>query len=140
MKQKFDKFSINNRILLIMQEKNLNKNSVSKVIGITQPALKKIENNENLPSLKLLFGLLRVFPDINANWLITGEGNMINPTQKVSQNNTGNGQQLVLGNGNTGNITLSLCQQEVEVLRARLKDKEEIIDLLRAQLKKERKK
>lgn len=59
-----------------MKEKNLNKNSLSKVLGISQPALKKIESNTNLPSFKLLFELLTNFPEINPEWLILGIGEM----------------------------------------------------------------
>jgi transcriptional regulator with XRE-family HTH domain len=76
MQEKSDLFLINERILLIMREKGLNKNSLSRQIGLTQPALKKIERNENLPSFKLLFGLLQLFPTISAEWLLTGNGSM----------------------------------------------------------------
>ncbi len=50
MKQKFDLFSVNERIMLIMKEKKMNKNSLSKALGLSQPALKKIEEKQNLPS------------------------------------------------------------------------------------------
>ncbi|MDR0582567.1 MAG: hypothetical protein LBG31_06365 [Prevotellaceae bacterium] len=74
------------------------------------------------------------FKDINHDWLLHGKGDMINI-------NAGNGQQVVLGNGNNnGNITLSQCQQEVETLQARLRDKDEIIALLREKLKQKSKK
>lgn len=76
---------INNRIMLIMREKNLNKNSLSKLLGISQPALKKIEDNLNAPSFKLLFEILSNFKDISADWLMTGEGPMYveNTTEKA---------------------------------------------------------
>jgi transcriptional regulator with XRE-family HTH domain len=88
MKEKFDNFSVNNRILLIMKEKNLNKNSLSKVIGFSQPGLTKIEKHINLPSFKLLFELLRVFPDIDAKWLLTGEGEMLKTGEPAQQSLT----------------------------------------------------
>jgi hypothetical protein len=81
------------------------------------------------------------FNEINPTWLLTGKGDMINPRQEVAQNSTGPGQQVVIGNGNnTGDITLSQCQQEVAILKARLRDKEEIIALLKEKLKKQTKK
>jgi hypothetical protein len=65
------------------------------------------------------------FKEINLDWLLTGKGDMMNLSQEVKQDNSGSGQQVVLGNGNnTGDITLSQCQQEVEAWKARLKDKE----------------
>ena len=82
MKEKFDCFDVNNRILLIMKEKNLNKNSLSKQIGLSQPAITKIENHKNLPSFKLLFELLRLFPDISAEWLLIGKGEMYKTSEQ----------------------------------------------------------
>lgn len=77
MKEEFDYFSINNRIMLIMRENNFNKNSLSKELNISQPALSKIEKNENLPSFKLLFEILKKFPNISPEWLMTGKGKML---------------------------------------------------------------
>lgn len=77
MKQKFDLFSVNERIMLIMKEKKMNKNSLSKALGLSQPALKKIEEKQNLPSFKLLFEIISVFSDISAEWLVNGKGSML---------------------------------------------------------------
>ena len=68
--------SVNSRIMLIMKEKNLNKNSLSKLLGVSQPSISKIEREENAPSFKLLFEILARFPDINPSWLMTGKGDM----------------------------------------------------------------
>ncbi len=77
MQEKLDYFSVNERIVLIMNEKNLNKNSFAKLIGMSQPTIKQVENKENLPSLKFLLEILKAFPDISAEWLLTGQGKMI---------------------------------------------------------------
>lgn len=81
---------VNTRIMQIMREKNLNKNSLSKVLNVSQPALKKIEDNKNAPSFKLLFELLTNFPDISPEWLLTGSGEMYR--QKDS---TTNGKETI---------------------------------------------
>lgn len=75
--KKFDYFDVNKRIIQIMKEKGYNKNSLAKAMGMAQPTIKQIENNENLPSLKFLFEFKDVFPDINFNWILTGKGNKI---------------------------------------------------------------
>ena len=80
MKEKLDSYDVNNRIMLIMKEKNLNKNSLSKLLDLSQPALLKIETNKNLPSFKLLFGLIENFPDISPEWLLTGNEPMLKKT------------------------------------------------------------
>lgn len=70
-----------------MKEKNLNKNSLSKVLGLSQPALKKIENKINLPSFKLLFEILTEFPDISTEWLMKGTGQMLNVQKQIKDDN-----------------------------------------------------
>lgn len=70
------KDTVNNRIMLIMNEKKLNKNSFSKLLGVSQPSISKIEREINAPSFKLLFGILEAFPDIDPSWLMTGRGEM----------------------------------------------------------------
>jgi len=80
---------INTRIMQIMREKNLNKNSLSKILGISQPALKKIEDNINAPSFKLLFEILSNFEDVSPEWLMTGKGTMIK--ENNPQNTPGGG-------------------------------------------------
>jgi hypothetical protein len=108
-----------------------NKSSVSQAI----------QGNEKYFTDSFLKKFCVSFSEINPDWLLTGKGDMINLTQNIAQNSTGPGQQVVLGNGNsTGDIMLSQCQQEVEALKARLKDKEEIIALLKEKLKKQIKK
>jgi DNA-binding XRE family transcriptional regulator len=116
MKEKFDNFDINDRILLIMKGKNLNKNSLSKTIGFSQPALTKIEKHTNLPSFKLLFELLRVFPDVDAKWLLTGEGEMLH----------NEGAEMITP---AIHSNISVHDELISVLKRNLEDKEEIIAL-----------
>lgn len=77
MQEKFDLFSVNDRILLIMKEKGFNKNSLSKLLDVSQPTLKNLEAKENLPSFKLIFGIIKLFDDISIEWLLTGRGEML---------------------------------------------------------------
>ena len=88
MQVKFEYFDINKRIVLIMNNKGFNKNSLSKLLGVSQPALKKIEDGENLPSLKLIFEILSKFPDVNTEWLITGKGQMLKSCEIIDYTQT----------------------------------------------------
>ena len=76
MQQKFDDFAVNDRIILIMKKNGHNKNSLSKLLGVSQPALRKIEEHLCLPSFKLLFEIKRLFPTVNSDWLLIGNGPM----------------------------------------------------------------
>lgn len=76
MQEKLDLFCVNDRIVQIMRSNGFNKNSFAKLLGMSQPAIRQIENNENLPSLKMILGIIQVFPSISAEWLLTGKGDM----------------------------------------------------------------
>ena len=47
------------------------------VDGISQQTLTHIRNGRNAPSVKVIGALLKKFPSINANWLLTGEGHVL---------------------------------------------------------------
>lgn len=125
MKQKYDIFDVNNRIMQIMREKNLNKNSLSKLLDLSQPALTKIEKNLNLPSFKLLFEIIQNFPDVNPEWLLTGDGKMLrkNPVNLESDD-----QQTLI----------ELCElqrKEITELKDELKEKnKQLGDSIRSNL------
>lgn len=125
LKEKFDLFGVNNRIMLIMKEKNLNKNSLSKLLGLSQPALLKIETNKNLPSFKLLFELIKNFPDISPEWLLTGNGNMLK--ESIGALQPKEVDELV--------DVYKMCLSENEDLKNKLNEKEkQVSDLIKMNL------
>ena len=63
------------RIKQIRQELELSVAKLSKKIGIPERTITSYERNERVPSLEFLATLCRTF-DINANWFLTGEGEM----------------------------------------------------------------
>lgn len=97
--------SVNSRIMLIMRDKNLNKNSLSKLLGVSQPSISKIEREENAPSFKLLFEILTQFPDINPSWLMTGKGDMY-----VGGTSTSSNDDLITTNRNLSETVRNLSE------------------------------
>lgn len=76
---------ISKRIELIMSKFNFNKNSFSKAIGITNNVtIGYIINEQREPSYQVLVKILQTFDSINADWLLTGKGEMF-----VDPNNEG---------------------------------------------------
>jgi hypothetical protein len=109
-------------------------------LGTHQQNLSSTLNGKRGLSVTNMNNLCSLFP-VSRDYMYDGVGKALRPMQAVTQSTARNGQQVVLGNGNnTGDITLSQCQQEVETLRARLKDKEDIIALLKEKLKQQSKK
>jgi hypothetical protein len=82
--------------------------------------------------------IVTVFPEFNVSWLLSGKGAMLkegNVTQIISSKNS----HII---GDNSKVTISDCEsklaaaeKEIEHLKQRLKDKEEIIEILKGQLK-----
>ncbi|MCT4636210.1 MAG: hypothetical protein N4A72_00745 [Bacteroidales bacterium] len=97
------------------------------------------------PNNKFLFGFLKMFPDLDARWLITGEGDMLIGDGK-SQANVAN--KSTVGSMNIGssvssttadnNIVVenSYLKKEIKLKDQIIKDKEEQISLLKELIKK----
>lgn len=81
--------SISHRIELIMNEFNLNKNSFSKAIGLkNNVTIGRIINENRKPSYDILTSITQTFGSINARWLLTGDGNMIEEKNNENQNSS----------------------------------------------------
>jgi len=65
------------RILLILQIKNLSSSKFAEEIGVQRSGISHIISGRNKPSLEFVQKLLNRFPDISAEWLISGKGEMI---------------------------------------------------------------
>lgn len=73
---------VHDRIEYIISSKELNKNSFSKLLGFTNNVtIGRIINEKRNPSLETLERIITVF-NINANWLIIGEGEMHRNTKE----------------------------------------------------------
>lgn len=68
---------INDRILKIIDYERLNNNSFSKKIGVNPQTMHTIvKEKKTKPSFDVLNKILISFPEIDANWLLTGDGEM----------------------------------------------------------------
>lgn len=70
------------RIALIMKEEQLTAVQFAKETGIQQASLSHILNGRNNPSLEIIKRIHQRFPHINLDWLLYGEGNMIEASKK----------------------------------------------------------
>ena len=76
---------IHQRITRIRKHKGMSQKEFSAIIGVSQSYLSEVESGKSKPSLELLSGIVNRFNDINADWLLTGRGEMQNslPTEKL---------------------------------------------------------
>jgi transcriptional regulator with XRE-family HTH domain len=65
------------RLKEFMVQKSLNAADLADKIGVQRSNISHILNGRNLPGSQFIEKLLNVFPDLNADWLITGHGEML---------------------------------------------------------------
>jgi len=65
-----------NRILKILSNENLSATKFADIIGVQRSSISHIISGRNKPSFDFMYRTLEKFPEINAEWLINGNGNM----------------------------------------------------------------
>ena len=65
-----------NRINLILRAKNVTARQFAEEIGIQPSGMSHIMGGRNNPSLEFVTKVLRRYPEIDANWLLLGKGEM----------------------------------------------------------------
>ena len=66
------------RIQKYMDYANINAGELATRLEVQRSNISHILNGRNKPSAAFIEKMLNVFPDLNARWLLTGEGSMIN--------------------------------------------------------------
>ena len=76
--------TIGERLKEIMIQKGLNYRSLSDLIGYSDVSVGKIIKGQNKPKYEAIKKVMEVFPDIEARWLILGQGSMyVKPTSSM---------------------------------------------------------
>lgn len=70
--------TISDRVRLIIKALGYNKRTFSQAIGLSNDVtIGRIINEQREPSYKILNSIIQTFGNINANWLLTGKGEML---------------------------------------------------------------
>ena len=67
---------MHNRLKNWMESESLKPSALADNIGVNRATISHILSGRNKPSIDFLQKLLQSYPDLNANWLITGIGYM----------------------------------------------------------------
>lgn len=68
--------TIYQRIMLILDDKQVSVNALSKLVGMSQTTLNTQLKGERALSANVVAKVLSVFPDVSAEWLMRGIGTM----------------------------------------------------------------
>lgn len=99
------------RIKELIARKEMSETSFAKLIGVSQRTLNNYMNGRT-PSLEVLDAILSAFPEVSAEWLLRGEGDMLKNSGTMTGSNQGDGNKIEyknggnVGVGNTVNVTL----------------------------------
>lgn len=76
---------MHDRIKIWIESKGLKSSSFADKIGVNRATISHILSGRNKPSIDFLHKLISSFPDLNLNWIVSGEGFMyINDERKES--------------------------------------------------------
>jgi len=73
------------RLAYFIETKGLSLNKLSMQIGVSNSYFSKMVRNNASIGSDILEKILRTFPDLNAEWLLTGAGEMTNDLLKVGE-------------------------------------------------------
>jgi transcriptional regulator with XRE-family HTH domain len=75
--------AIADRILAFMKAEEISSGALADRIGVQRSSISHILSGRNKPGFEFLRKFMAAFPEVNADWFITGRGNMLKaPVQK----------------------------------------------------------
>lgn len=86
---------MNDRISLVLRTKNISPSVLADELGVQRSGISHILNGRNKPSLDFIQKLIKLYPDISIQWILFGEGPMMNPYP------TGKAEAREIGSGNS---------------------------------------
>ncbi|MCB9015265.1 MAG: helix-turn-helix transcriptional regulator [Lentimicrobiaceae bacterium] len=75
---------MNNRISLVLKTKDISPSQLADELGVQRSGISHILNGRNKPSLEFVQKLIKRYPDISMQWILFGEGPMMNPYPEES--------------------------------------------------------
>ncbi len=122
---------IKDRISEYCKHKNIAISRFEKSAGLSNGYFNQVKKR---PSEDKIRGILEAFPDLNTDWLLTGEGSMLK--SNVTQTSHGDNSPNINGNGNSVTVgETAVLKERIKALEAVLAEKERLIRLYERVLK-----
>ncbi len=111
---------LNRRVAKVMEAKKISKTEFSLLLNISAPILSHISSGRNKPSVDVLQKILTHYPDISAEWLLMGQGDMLK-AKNINKESISEALQTIENRMNDGVNSLlgvkELIKQQIENLR-----------------------
>lgn len=115
--------SVKQRLMKFMSYREMSASRFERMCGLSNGYFNKLRN---APGLDKIDKMLRVFPELNREWVLTGEGSMLNEGYTTFEP-VGVATPM-------SPIAMTETGKEVVLLQAKLEEKEKMIELLKQQL------
>jgi len=110
------------RIEMILKHFNLNQKQLAKQAGLPENTLSNAKKGKNIPNIEFFNAIYKALPSINPHWLYMGNGQMISDSLIGT---TSSVDEVEIAKKMDSMI------KEIDYLREQIRDKEEIINLLK---------
>lgn len=126
--------TLKERVSAYCKRKNISIYKFEKESGLSNGYFNQVKTR---PSDDKLMSIHRAFPDLNVDWLSTGEGQMLNVKYIEAHASNHSNVQIAknIGSGND-NVQLAVLKSENEMLRAQLEDRDKQIEFLKSLINK----
>ena len=134
---------LKDRIAAVRNHTGLNISQFSHRVGFKTPqTIRELESGRTRSlSYEVLNKILHCYPEINGDWLKTGEGEMLNPKKEFNQSNSGGNNQQIDKVGDNADLRtgtffetcpedqkrINKLEREVGDLKGKLAHKEDVI-------------
>ena len=73
---------MHDRIKIWIESKGLKSSSFADKIGVNRATISHVLSGRNKPSIDFLHKMITSFPDLNLNWIVSGEGFMYTSNER----------------------------------------------------------
>lgn len=112
------KSTVKERLEFFLKSKKISKTDFGKAVGVSNSFVSSMRKSLGPDKLQ---SIAQTYPDLNIEWLLTGEGEMLKTQSNhtvVTGDVSGNGNQFVAGNNNHIGVAANPKPEDVEVLEA----------------------
>jgi transcriptional regulator with XRE-family HTH domain len=117
------------RIKKIIQNNNLTSAQFADKIGVTRSSLSHVLSGRNKASLEYVLKIIKAFPHIDSNWLLTGDGNYDNKEVSIEGDSSENDDVSMhkIQNSFT-NVNKKMAKGKQKIIKDVLPSNEKLVD------------
>ena len=118
--------SVKERLIKYLKSKKVSYTNFGKVIGVSNAYVTSIRKSIDIDKIQ---SIALNYPDLNIDWLLTGQGNMLKESNTVTQSIVGDNNQLA-GNRIKNTSEYKSMTELIKDLKKQINQKDSIINNL----------